>query len=92
MKFEKTRYRSQTGGRLCIRSCPYGRGLPGSPWREVGNLNRNLAEINNVNAVLQRHAINYRGSVHDRAIAIPRCSVLHEGVRGRKTVRSLLIA
>lgn len=37
---------------------------------EVGSVSRNLAEINNVNSVLQRHAINFRGSVHDRAIAI----------------------
>jgi methyl-accepting chemotaxis protein len=29
-----------------------------------------LAQINEINAVKQRHAINYRGSVYDRAIAI----------------------
>ncbi|KPQ11523.1 MAG: methyl-accepting chemotaxis protein [Saliniramus fredricksonii] len=59
--------------------------MAGLAWisvAEVGNLNRNLAEINNVNAVLQRHAINYRGSVHDRAIAI-RDVVLHEDARAQ---------
>ncbi|MBA4163783.1 MAG: methyl-accepting chemotaxis protein [Erythrobacter sp.] len=30
----------------------------------------NLAAINNVNSVKQRYAINFRGSVHDRAIAL----------------------
>ena len=39
----------------------------------MGNVNRlkaDLAQINDVNAVKQRFAINFRGSVHDRAIAI----------------------
>ncbi len=47
--------------------------MAGLAWisvSEVGSVNRNLAQINDVNAVLQRHAINFRGSVHDRAIAI----------------------
>lgn len=37
---------------------------------EINGLNRNLTQINDINSVLQRHAINFRGSVHDRAIAI----------------------
>ena len=37
---------------------------------EVNRLDRNLTEINEVNSRLQRYAINFRGSVHDRAIAI----------------------
>ncbi len=59
--------------------------MAGLAWisvAEVGNVNRNLAEINNVNAVLQRHAINFRGSVHDRAIAI-RDVVLYEDARAQ---------
>lgn len=39
----------------------------------VGQMNtveRQLAEINEVNSRLQRFAINFRGSVHDRAISI----------------------
>lgn len=37
---------------------------------EVNSINENLGRINDVNSVKQRFAINYRGSVHDRAIAI----------------------
>ncbi|MGY6570696.1 MAG: MCP four helix bundle domain-containing protein, partial [Salinarimonas sp.] len=59
--------------------------MAGLAWvsvAEVGNVSRNLAEINNVNAVLQRHAINFRGSVHDRAIAI-RDVVLYDDARAQ---------
>ncbi|ACI59510.1 methyl-accepting chemotaxis sensory transducer (plasmid) [Rhizobium leguminosarum bv. trifolii WSM2304] len=37
---------------------------------KVDQINRDLATINDVNSVKQRYAINYRGSVHDRAIAV----------------------
>ncbi|WP_064695133.1 HAMP domain-containing methyl-accepting chemotaxis protein [Rhizobium aegyptiacum] len=37
---------------------------------EVAQINSDLETINDVNSVKQRFAINYRGSVHDRAIAI----------------------
>ncbi|WP_132073152.1 methyl-accepting chemotaxis protein [Sinorhizobium americanum] len=37
---------------------------------QVEEINGNLATINDVNSAKQRFAINYRGSVHDRAIAI----------------------
>ncbi|HMB11737.1 methyl-accepting chemotaxis protein [Saliniramus sp.] len=66
--------------------------MAGLAWisvAEVGNLNRNLAEINNVNAVLQRHAINYRGSVHDRAIAI-RDVVLYEDAGAQREQVALI--
>ncbi len=59
--------------------------MAGLAWlsvAEVANVSRNLAEINNVNAVLQRHAINFRGSVHDRAIAI-RDVVLYDDARAQ---------
>ena len=75
MKFEKT----GIAAKLAVAFAFVLALMAGLAWisvAEVGNLNRNLAEINNVNAVLQRHAINYRGSVHDRAIAI-RDVVLH---------------
>ncbi|GGD68143.1 methyl-accepting chemotaxis protein [Lacimicrobium alkaliphilum] len=36
----------------------------------VNYIDRTLTEMTEVNAVKQRHAINFRGSVHDRAIAI----------------------
>ncbi len=37
---------------------------------EVSFINASFNEINDVNGVKQRHAINFRGSVHDRAIAV----------------------
>ena len=37
---------------------------------QVNKINDKLAVINDVNAVKQRFAINFRGSVHDRAIAL----------------------
>ncbi len=36
----------------------------------VNAINASLAAINDVNSVKQRHAINFRGSVHDRAISL----------------------
>jgi len=36
----------------------------------VGTIDATLNRINDVNNVKQRHAINFRGSVHDRAIAL----------------------
>jgi methyl-accepting chemotaxis protein len=38
--------------------------------QKVNFIDRTLSEITDVNSVKQRYAINYRGSVHDRAIAI----------------------
>ncbi|WP_439624437.1 methyl-accepting chemotaxis protein [Shinella sp.] len=37
---------------------------------QVNSINHDLGRINDINSVKQRFAINYRGSVHDRAIAI----------------------
>lgn len=37
---------------------------------EVGGIQSALVSINDVNSVKQRYAINFRGSVHDRAIAL----------------------
>lgn len=36
----------------------------------VGSIEASLNQINKVNNVKQRYAINFRGSVHDRAIAL----------------------
>jgi len=36
----------------------------------VNQINTDLTEINDVNSIKQRYAINFRGSVHDRAIAL----------------------
>ncbi|WP_083928668.1 methyl-accepting chemotaxis protein [Salinimonas chungwhensis] len=37
---------------------------------KVNFIDRTLAQMTDINAVKQRYAINYRGSVHDRAIAV----------------------
>lgn len=37
---------------------------------QVNKIEQNLSDIIDVNSVKQRHAINFRGSVHDRAIAL----------------------
>jgi methyl-accepting chemotaxis protein len=37
---------------------------------EVGKIDRTMSKINEVDSVKQRAAINFRGSVHDRAISI----------------------
>jgi methyl-accepting chemotaxis protein len=36
----------------------------------VNQISQNLTRVNEVNSVKQRHAINFRGSVHDRAIEL----------------------
>ncbi len=36
----------------------------------VSSINASLSEINDKNALAQRYAINFRGSVHDRAVAV----------------------
>lgn len=38
--------------------------------REVESIDEKMTTINDINSVKQRYAINFRGSVHDRAIAI----------------------
>ncbi|SFD49363.1 methyl-accepting chemotaxis protein [Massilia yuzhufengensis] len=44
--------------------------LTGLAISRVGQIDRTLNHINDVNNVKQRYAINFRGSVHDRAIAL----------------------
>ncbi|MGO7335623.1 methyl-accepting chemotaxis protein [Rhizobium leguminosarum] len=45
-------------------------GLTAYSTEQVAQIDSNLGAINDVNSVKQRYAINFRGSVHDRAIAI----------------------
>ncbi len=45
-------------------------GLTFLSTRKVQAINANLAVVNDVNSVKQRFAINFRGSVHDRAISL----------------------
>lgn len=51
----------------------------------IKKINMNLTEINDVNTVKQRDAINFRGSVHDRSIRI-RDFVLLENKRDKESV------
>ncbi|QJE00822.1 methyl-accepting chemotaxis protein [Massilia forsythiae] len=44
--------------------------LAGLAIHRVGRIDEILTHINDVNSVKQRYAINFRGSVHDRAIAV----------------------
>ena len=44
----------------------------------VSLINTNITQITDVNSVKQRYAINFRGSVHDRAIAIRDIVLLSE--------------
>ena len=45
----------------------------------VSDIEKNLATINDVNSVKQRYAINFRGSVHDRAIALRDVTLVEPG-------------
>ncbi len=47
----------------------------------VQGLNDKLSQINDVNALKQRYAINFRGSVHDRSIAIRDVAMLEQPAR-----------
>jgi len=50
---------------------------------QVNQVKNNLAQINQVNSVKQRYAINFRGSVHDRAIAIRDVVILEDPAQVR---------
>ncbi|SMQ95133.1 methyl-accepting chemotaxis protein [Xanthomonas fragariae] len=52
--------------------------------QRVRSIDQQLTAINEVNSVKQRYAINFRGSVHDRAIAL-RDVVLMDDPAGRHT-------
>jgi len=45
-------------------------GLTAIGIREVRSIDRTLTHMAEINGVKQRHAINFRGSVHDRSIAL----------------------
>jgi methyl-accepting chemotaxis protein len=56
---------------------------------KMNDVNHDLIQINEVNSVKQRFAINFRGSVHDRSIAI-RDVVLREDPAGRQAAIDLI--
>ncbi|WP_045738371.1 methyl-accepting chemotaxis protein [Xanthomonas sp. MUS 060] len=55
----------------------------------VHSIDQRLTAINAVNSVKQRYAINFRGSVHDRAIAL-RDVVLLDDPASRQTTKDLI--
>lgn len=60
--------------------------------QKVNSIDKTLAEITDINSVKQRYAINYRGSVHDRAIAIRDVAIarnVQEVISFEKTIREL---
>jgi methyl-accepting chemotaxis protein len=56
---------------------------------QVDEINKTLTRVNEVGSEKQRYAINYRGSVHDRAIAL-RDLVLTESAAQRDEFRALI--
>jgi methyl-accepting chemotaxis protein len=44
--------------------------LAGLAIQRVGQIDNILTQVNDINSVKQRYAINFRGSVHDRSIAL----------------------
>lgn len=48
---------------------------------DVNSIDKKLTEITDINSVKQRYAINYRGSVHDRAIAIRDIAIASDNVQ-----------
>lgn len=54
-------------------------GLTAIGIREVSLVDDTLTRITDVNAVKQRYAINFRGSVHDRAIALRDATLVSDG-------------
>lgn len=52
----------------------------------ISAVNANLAMVNDVNSVKQRYAINFRGSVHNRAIAVRDIVLLHTPAERQETL------
>jgi methyl-accepting chemotaxis protein len=55
----------------------------------VGNIDATLNRINDVNNVKQRHAINFRGSVHDRAIALRDVVLAHDNAAAQPAIEQI---
>ncbi len=54
---------------------------------KISFVEETLTEISDVNAVKQRYAINFRGSVHDRAIALRDIVILNDAQEIENTLR-----
>jgi methyl-accepting chemotaxis protein len=57
--------------------------------QRVQSIDQRLTAINEVNSVKQRYAINFRGSVHDRAIALRDVVLLDEPAARQATERTI---
>ena len=57
--------------------------------REIDGVNADLGQINEVNSVLQRYAINFRGSAHDQAIAVRDVVILDDPAGRRAAVAEI---
>jgi len=56
---------------------------------EVNGIKENLRAVNEINSVKQRYAINFRGSVHDRAIEVRDLALLSTPADIERTVGSI---
>lgn len=56
-------------------------------YNKINFVEKTLSVISDVNAVKQRYAINFRGSVHDRAIAVRDVVILNDTQEIEKTLR-----
>jgi methyl-accepting chemotaxis protein len=56
---------------------------------EINSIKDNLRVVNEVNSVKQRHAINFRGSVHDRAIDVRDLALLTASADIERTITSI---
>jgi methyl-accepting chemotaxis protein len=56
---------------------------------QVNKVNSALSQINDVNSVKQRYAINFRGSVHDRAIALRDVALVNNASELQEAVNAI---
>jgi methyl-accepting chemotaxis protein len=57
--------------------------------QRVNSVSQSLEVINDVNSVKQRYAINFRGSVHDRAISLRDVVLVREGAELQKSLQEI---
>jgi methyl-accepting chemotaxis protein len=57
----------------------------------VGHIDATLNHINDVNNVKQRHAIDFRGSVHDRAIAVRDVVLASDNAAAQATIERIRV-
>ena len=55
----------------------------------VNSVSQSLEVINDVNSVKQRYAINFRGSVHDRAISLRDVVLVRQGAELQKSLQEI---